>query len=475
MARHDYKFRPDPKWEDELFVPPAPIPVAKHPDEWDFRDNLESVLALSRNPVEATTEISMTELDVQVEAMGQTMMIASSSEVIRYIFVDNASNYRLHPVRQALLKPMLKDGLLTAEGDLWKFARKALSPVFVPRHIKRFAASMVRVTDRLCDDLFPVNTELDISEAYLKLTYAVLSETLFSGEIDGETDEVLRDIAKFLSTLGKPNPLDLLMAPNWIPRLSKLRGLGAMKRLRKQVIALAQDRRTRLNAGHDVPEDLLTRILQSKTDTGESLSDAQIEDQIITFVGAGHETTSRALTWMTYLLSQDVKNRERFEAELDNLDLSSPSEDWIDHLPFTMACFKESMRLYPPAPFISRQAIEADQIDNKHIPKDCGILINLWALHRHRKHWTTPDAFVPDRFLPSNPTPIERFAYLPFGLGHRVCIGQQFAMQEAAIMIAVIFKRLRLNWIDGTPHPWPVMRITTRPAKPLMMRVKKRQ
>ena len=471
MARHDYKFRPDAKWEDGYFIPPAPIPAPKHPKDWNFRENIDSVLAMSRNPVTASTEASMTLEDVQVKAMGQEMIVVTSPTAIRHMFIENAKNYRLHPIRQGILKPVLKEGLITAERENWKFARRALSPVFVPRHTKSFAASMATVTDRMLVSCFPKNETVDIAECFLKLAYGVLSETLFSGEIDGQSDDALRDISHFLNVLGKADPLDILMAPKWIPRLTKLGGRGAVNRLRAQVLDLAMDRRARIEAATAVPDDFLTLLLRTKTEDGETFTDEQIVDQLVTFIGAGHETTSRALTWLGYLLSQDTASRVKIEAELDQLDMTQPSQDWLDKIPFAMACFNETMRLYPPAPLISRQATAADEFEGKKVSKDCGVLINLWALHRHRSHWDRPDAFDPDRFIGERAKSIGRFNFLPFGVGHRVCIGQRFALQEAAIMMAVLFRKIRLNWVNDEAHPWPLMRITTRPEKPLNMRV----
>jgi len=430
MARHDYKFRPDPKWEDGYFVPPAPIPIPKHPDDWTLIDNIDSILAMSRNPVTASTEASMTSEDVLVYFMGQDLLAATSSDAIRYIFIENAKNYRLHPIRQAILKTALKEGLITAEGESWKFARRALSPVFVPRRTKSFALAMADVTEKMLADVFPDGEIVDISESFLKLAYGVLSQTLFSGEIDGQSDEAMQGISKFLNALGKADPMDVIMAPNWIPRLTKLGGRGAIEKLRTQVLEQSKDRRNRIETGDEVPDDFLTLLLQTETDEGETFTDDQIVDQLITFIGAGHETTSRALT-----------------------------------------CFNESMRLYPPAPIISRQAIEADEIHGKTVPKDCSVLINLWSMHRHRQHWVRPDAFDPARFMGERGKSIDRFAFLPFGVGHRVCIGQRFALQEAAIMMAVLLRKIRLHWVDGETHPWPLMRVTTRPEKPLNMRV----
>jgi len=426
---------------------------------------------MSRNPVTASTEASMTLEDVLVHFLGQDLLAATSSGAIRHIFIENAKNYRLHPIRQAILKTALKEGLITAEGESWKFARRALSPVFVPRRTKSFAVAMAEVTEKMLPDVFPDGEIVDISESFLKLAYGVLSQTLFSGEIDGQSDEAMQEISKFLNALGKADPMDIIMAPKWIPRLTKLGGRGAIEKLRTQVLEQSKDRRYRIEAGDDVPDDFLTLLLQTETDEGETFTDDQIVDQLITFIGAGHETTSRALTWLGYLLSQDENSLGKIEKELDQLDMERPAEDWIDKIPFAMACFNESMRLYPPAPIISRQAIEADEIDGKTVPKDCSVLINLWSMHRHRQHWDRPDAFDPERFMAERGKSIDRFAFLPFGVGHRVCIGQRFALQEAAIMMAVLLRKIRLHWVDGETHPWPLMRVTTRPEKPLNMQV----
>ncbi len=471
MARHDYKFRPAAKWQDGYFIPPAPVPMPKPLDEWSKLDVFDSIIAMSRNPILATTKASIIQDDAMGTSLGQTVIVATSPEAIQHIFIKNAANYAMHPVRQSLLKPALNEGLLAAEGEIWKTARRALSPIFTPRQIGQFPKPMQRVTESLFPEIFPDGEIIEVDEAFLKLAYAVLSETLFSGEIDENLDEALRDIAIFMNALGKPDPLDLLEAPAWIPRVTKIGWKKPVKRMRASVQDLAVSRRDRIKAGESVPEDFLTLLLTAKTADGDFLSEKQVEDQIMTFIGAGHETTSRALTWLSYLLSQDTKTRDRVEAEIDALDMSKPTDQWIDDIPFAMACFNEGMRLYPPAPLISRIAIEDDEIDGKNVPKGATAFINLWALHRHHNHWNRPDAFDPDRFMGDRGKAIGRFDFLPFGVGHRVCIGQRFALQEAAIIMTVLFKKIRLHWMDGEAHPWPLMRITTRPEKPLKMRV----
>ncbi len=474
MARHDYKFRPEPRWESGFFVPPAPIPMPKPLDDWSKLDTFDSIRAMSKNPILSTTKASTTENDVIGKSIGQTIAIFTSPKSIKHVFIENAVNYGMHPIRQSLLKPALKDGLISADGDIWRVARRALSPIFTPRHIGEFPEPMRRATESMLPDVFPDGQIIEADEGFLKLAYAVLSETLFSGEIDGNLNDTLRDIAVFMDALGKPDPLDIIDAPKWIPRLSKMGWRKAVNRMRAQIRVVYNSRRQRIERNEDVPQDFLTLLLTTKTSDGDPLSADQVEDQIMTFIGAGHETTSRALTWLSYLLSQDVKTRDRFETEIDALDMAQPTKSWIEQMPFAMACFNEGMRLYPPAPFISRIALDEDKIDEKIIPKGATALINLWSLHRHESHWENPNAFDPDRFMRERAKEIGRFSFLPFGVGHRVCIGQRFALQEAAVIMAVIFKKVRLNWIEGEAHPWPLMRITTRPQETLRMQVEHR-
>lgn len=471
MARHDYNFRPEPRWEDGYFIPPAPIPMPKHPDNWDLIDQLQSTFAISRNAVAATTEVTCSEPYVTTTMLGQTLIVACNPAMIKYIFVENSENYGLNSIRQAILKPILKNGLITAEGKVWKRARRALSPLFTPRHTKNFAPKMQDSIAGELSNLFASDT-IDFNQAMLRLAYLVLSDTLFSAEIEGDTEAVLRDVAIFLTALGKPSPLDILGVPKFVPRLGKRKGIQAIGRLRKLVQKLSQDRRTRIEQGVEVPDDFLTLLLNAEDDDGP-LSDLEIEDHIVTFIGAGHETTSRAMTWMAYLLSQDTAARTRLEAEVDALDMTLPPDQWAAQIPWSMACFNETMRLYPPAPIISRYAKEADKYGDVEIPKDANVMVNLWALHRHKQLWERPIAFDPVRFVGDSGGAIDRFQYLPFGMGHRVCIGQRFAMQEAAILIAMIFKNYRFEFVGKTP-PWPFMRITVQPQDGMPMTTTRR-
>jgi cytochrome P450 len=196
-----------------------------------------------------------------------------------------------------------------------------------------------------------------------------------------------------------------------------------------------------------------------------------VSANIVTFIGAGHETTANTLSWSIYLLSQDERARTRIEREVDEVLGDKPFEPHhLDRLVYTRAVLDEAMRLYPPAPFLSRAAIQDDRIGELHIPAGSVVTIAPYVLHRHHTLWDEPDAFRPERFLPEERGRIDRFAYLPFGAGPRVCIGASFALQEAVIVLATIVRAVRLDLAEGVDVT-PLHQITLRPHHGLPMRL----
>ena len=275
--------------------------------------------------------------------------------------------------------------------------------------------------------------------------------------------------------MGRVDPMDILLAPSWVPRLTRIGGAKVMAEF-QGIVAETMDQRRRLmrTDPEAAPQDFLTLLLQLERPQG--LSTDEIADNILTFIGAGHETTARALAWTLYCVANSPHVRENMEAEIDAV-LSSGAEpvDWLDLMPHVRASFEEAMRLYPPAPSINRAAIEADawvspEGERVDIPKGIAVLVMPWTLHRHALYWDKPRAFMPERFLPENRDKLHRFQYLPFGAGPRICIGATFALQEAVIALGVLMKRFRF---DVTPEtkPWPVQRLTTQPRGGLPMRV----
>jgi len=426
-----------------------------------------------RNPLELWGEPSYNEPWILVNGVGGALVIANDPGLIRHVLVDNARNYKLATVRQKVLRPILRDGLLTVEGDVWKRSRKALAPVFTPRNIFGFARPMLRRATDFAARYENETGVVDVAHDMTLLTFDLMAETLFSGEIAGEPGSFGKHMERLFETMGRVDPLDILRAPDWLPRLTHLRGRRAMAFFRKIVADTVAMRIERFKKNpDDVPQDFLTLLLRAEGKDG--LTRGEIEDNIITFIGAGHETTSRALGWTLYCLAEAPWEREPIEAEIDRVTRSEPDPvKWLDLMPLTRAAFEEAMRLYPPAPSINREPIEPETYQTLKIPRGAQVLIMPWVVHRHRKLWDDPNAFLPSRFHPENRDRIDRFQYLPFGAGPRICIGAAFAMQEAVIALAVLMSRYRFDRVEGT-KPWPVQKLTTQPEGGLPMRVTRR-
>jgi len=450
------------------FRPPAPSPRQTPPSA------LQMVRIVYRNPLELWGEPSYNEPWISISGgVGGPLIIANDPALIRYVLVENARNYKMARVRQKILRPILHDGLLTAEGEVWKRSRKAMAPVYTPRHIAGFALPMLNQSE-----LFAARYEdkdgqvVDISRDMTMLTFDILADTLFSGEIAGDPEDFSAQVDRLFETMGRVDPLDLLGAPDWLPRFTRILGRKSLAYFRNLVAETMRMRQQKLDSGADVPEDFLTLLLRAQGPDG--LSRAEIEDNIITFIGAGHETTARALGWTLYCLANLPAEREKVEQEIDGVIASGmPPVEWLDAMPITRASFEEALRLYPPAPSINREAIEDDSFADLKIKRGTQVLVMPWTVHRHRKLWDDPEAFRPSRFYPENREEIGRFQYLPFGAGPRVCIGASFAMQEAMIALAVLMSRYRFELVPET-KPWPVQKLTTQSEGGLPMRVMRR-
>ncbi|MCB5205341.1 cytochrome P450 [Neorhizobium sp. T786] len=456
----------------EHFVPPAPVPRTVPPSR------LEIIRTVLKNPLELWGVPSYTLPWIETKFLKERTIIVNDPGLIRHVLVDNASNYEMSEIRQLILRPILRDGLLTAEGPVWKRSRKAMAPVFTPRHAKGFAGQMLRKSLEYAEkyeDVGPEGKVFDISVDMTEITFNILSETLFSGEIVTESNDFSDDVDSLLHRMGRVDPMDLLRAPPWVPRITRIGGRRVLDKFREIVANTMALRQKKMREDPDnAPQDFLTLLLELAGPDGLTME--EIEDNILTFIGAGHETTARALAWTLYCVANSPHVRERMESEIDQVMASGAEPvEWLDQMPMVKAAFEEALRLYPPAPSLNRAAIADDEWtspDGKTVRIDAGVtvLIMPWTLHRHELYWDNPRAFIPERFLPENRGKIGRFQYLPFGAGPRVCIGATFAMQEAVIALAVLMSRYRF---DSTPEtkPWPVQKLTTQPRDGLPMRV----
>lgn len=460
---------------DSPFIPPAPVPRTTPPSRFEI------IRTVMRNPLELWGEPSFRLDWLKTKFFNERTVIVNHPGLVRHVLVDNARNYRMAEIRQLVLRPILRDGLLTAEGETWKRSRKAMAPVFTPRHARGFAEQMLEQSRAFTGryEQAADNAEVrDIAVDMTELTFDILSATLFSGQVAGSEEEFAGDIDRLLSTMGRIDPMDLLKAPSWLPRVRRMLGKPILAKFRGIVEQTMANRQQLMRTDPDnVPEDFLTLLIRLHGPDGLTLG--EIEDNIITFIGAGHETTARALGWTIYCLANSPADRQKVEAEIDEVLAREPDPvKWLDAMPWTRAAFEEAMRLYPPAPSINRAAIADDEWHNGEgetvtIEAGTTVLVMPWTLHRHTKLWDQPGAFIPSRFLPENRDKIDRFQYLPFGVGPRICIGATFALQEAVIALGVLLSRYRFDCTEKT-KPWPMQKLTTQPEGGLPMRVSRR-
>jgi cytochrome P450 len=433
--------------------------------------------AVRENPLNTWMEAHFQEPIITGEGALGRMTVVNDPAIIRHILLDNAANYRKDDLQIRILAPGLGRGLVTAEGDEWRLQRRTIAPLFTPRTVSSFFPAMVEAAERLVRrwQRRPEGRVVDASLDMTRVTLDVLERTIFTQGVPKDPDALGRAITRYFNSLGRVDPLDIFGFPDWVPRLGRLRARPSIRFFEETVNELIDARKALLARGEPAPRDLLTLLLEAADpETGKGLSDIEVRTNIVTFIGAGHETTANALSWSLYLLSQDERVRAHVEREVDEVlgeELLEPHH--LEKLVYTRAVIDEAVRLYPPAPYMSRTAIQDDRIGELEIPAGSMVVIAPYVLHRHKKLWDQPDLFRPERFLPENRSRIDRFAYLPFGAGPRVCIGASFSLQEAVIVLATIARSMRLDLVEGHEVA-PVQRITLRPRGGLPMRLTQR-
>jgi cytochrome P450 len=452
-----------------LFVPPYP----RRPRS--PRGSFSTILALQRNPIEVWWEGDF-ERPVSI---GSTIFglrgAAHDPAAIRRIFLDNAANYRKDDLQLRILRPGLGNGLLTAEGEDWRVQRRALAPLFSPRQTAEFAPAVHQVGRAAVERMSRRRdgAVADVGAVMSRLTLEVLEQTLFSQGLGREPSAFQRAVSSYFETIGRIDPLDLLGAPDFVPRLRRRRGRSALEFFASAVNEIIEKRQALLSSGAKAPRDLLTLLMSAKDpENGRAIAEEDVRANIVTFINAGHETTANALTWTLFLLSQSPEWRERAEVDADQA-FDADGTVATDRCETLRAVFEEALRLYPPAAMLARQAIADDELAGVHIPAGAVITVSPYVLHRRKGLWDQPDAFDPSRFLGERRDQIDRFAYIPFGAGPRVCIGMAFAMQEGIILLAHFLRAFRFELVEGH-QVMPMQRVTLRPRNGMKMHVKKR-
>ncbi len=440
----------------QRLVPPTP------PRAPDNLSTLGRMRLMGVNPIATWGQRAYEEDVVRGKFFGHSSFILNMPDAIKHVLVDNYENYTRTPAGLRVLRPMLGQGVLIAEGRAWKYQRRTLAPAFTPRAVSMLIPHMVDVTDETIAKLVKDSARpVDLREVMQHMTLEIAGRTMFSFgmQTHGAT---LRDfVMEYGERLAQPGLLDLTL-PLWFPTPQDLARSRFRKRWTRFVAMLMAERRAAGKKADASPRDLFDLMDAARDpETGQGFSDEQLGDEVATMILAGHETTATALFWSLYLLALDPAAQEQVAAEARSVGIAGTPE--IERLKFTRAVLDEVMRLYPPAFLIARAARGADTIAGMPVkPRDV-ILIAPWLLHRHEKLWRDPNAFMPQRFLPPSPPP-ERFAYLPFGAGPRICIGAHFALVEATLALAKLVGAFRIELADKAPVT-PIGVVTTQPDR----------
>lgn len=405
---------------------------------------------------------------VHLRIGGRHQYLIMQPDDAKHVLQENHRNYVRSPAFN-VLKIFLGNGLLTSDGDFWRQQRRLAQPAFHRQKLAALAQTMIHETADWIDELRPLDRSqpINASQAFMDITMRIVCKTLFGSDVVGKLGglSTALDTLQYLANQRMLSPIRLPM--HW-PTPTHLRFRKAGVVVDSFIYGVIDQRKQQPGNERD---DLLGMLQQAEDeDTGERMSDKQLRDECVTLFGAGHETTAVSMAWTLHLLAQhpDVLARLQTESRSVLGDARTPAPDAFRALPYAMQVVQESLRLYPPAWIMSRLALADDPIGSYTIPAGATALVSPYLLHRDPANWPDPDRFDPERFAPGAADSSGRhsYAYLPFGGGPRLCIGNQFALMEMQILLAMLVRTFAVRPVPNQrveTHPL----ITLRPQKPI--------
>lgn len=401
------------------------------------------------------------------------IFVTTDLDAIAHVLQKNQKNY-VKSTAYRHLRLALGNGLVTSEGEFWRRQRRLAQPAFYKSQLEELFKKM---TDTALGYLRELNQKaasgeaFDAAEVMMGITAGIVLKTLFSAENPTNIDEMYRIMV---------DAQDYIVHRTIRPHLLPFNYLnGRHRRFKKDmdwfdshIYRLIEERQGQA----DPPNDLLTMLLSARDEeTGEAMTSRQLRDEAVTLFAAGHETSSNALAWTIYLLASHPEVLEKLRLELDSvLSDRTPAFEDLRRLTYTSQVIQEGMRLYPPGFAIGREPVEDDEILGEKVPAGSVVFISIGALHRHPKHWERPNDFYPEHFEPEREKERPRLAYMPFGAGPRMCIGNHFAMMEMQLLLALLVRHFDFE-IDKNHPVEPEPLITLKPKHGILMRLKKRE
>lgn len=387
---------------------------------------------------------------VKVESERDTYIV-THPEHVEYVLLNTGRTFSKGYQRHPLMRMVLGNGLVTSEGEFWLRQRRLAQPAFHRQRIAGYGATMVAYTERMLAEWHP-NQVRDLHEDLMRLTMEIIAKSIFDVDLHGDArsqgvgraitvmlEEYAHQMTSAVRALLERLPLKM-------PIPGEKRLYQGVKELDQLIYTLVAERRAE---GTD-RGDLLSMLLSAQDEDGTRMTDQQLRDELVTLFLAGHETTANALAWTFYLLAQhpevEAKLLEEYRTMLEG---RVPTADDFPRLAYTQQVIKETLRLYPPVWFISREPLEDWQCDEVRIPKGAEVGISQWVMHRDPAFYPEPEAFKPERWTPEFEKTLPRYAYFPFGGGPRLCIGNNFALLEAALILATVLPRYRFEPLSG--------------------------
>ena len=449
------------------FVPPFPHRPPQVPSIW------QRVRLWRQNMLAVFEEQAFDDYEfVRLNLLFRDIFLCNSPRSVEFAFGAHTESFeRKSPTHYHLLEPLIGDGLFISYGKLWKQRRRIISGIVHPSRLSDFAPVMVETAlETRARWAKLASGELDALSEMAQLTAEIICRTVFGRQLGrARALEITEGFSEYQRRIGRFDLIFLLGLPSWFPRPHFPAVYGSVRRVHAAIDeVIATLRVHREGEGTSV----ISRLFDARDEeTGAPLDPAALRNEAIVLLMAGHETTANTLAWTWYILSQTPDVEQRLHREIDEvLGDRLPTLADVPKLTYTRAILEEVMRLYPPVPVLSREAGREESFEGVRIRKGSVIIVAPWLLHRHRKLWSKPDHFIPERFLPGSPEPISKFAYIPFSIGPRVCAGMAFGLTESILCVATLAQRFKLRMQPGH-QPEAICRLTLRPGEKLPMRL----
>lgn len=427
----------------------------------DMRAMQTNLLAFTQQAAQEQNEQGYTAYSM----LGKPLFFIFRPELIRQILVKNSDKLHRDPFVSRSFRRVLGNGVFIAEGQAWRRQRRLLQPAFHALRIQEYVGVMADYTRDMVaewhtDEVVPINT------AFNQLTMRIIAKTMYGVDLASQTAELGRLMQIILGVMEEQLG-QLVVWPMWVPTVQNRRQGQALREVRQLLSQIVQERRA---SGQD-NGDLLSMLLLARDEAGQPMEEELLLDELITLFFAGHETTAVALTWLMHLLATHPQVTQRLTNELHQTIGQRPiTFADLANLPYLDAVIKETLRLYPPAFGFGREVQEPFDIGTNHFPRQAVLLFNSYVTQRDRTFYDQPEQFYPDRFLQKETQP-DKYAYFPFGMGSRICLGNMFAQMEAAVICATLLQETELARTNNNPVDIDTV-VTLRPKHPLHLRVR---